>query len=84
MPTPNTAQNAMAPQHLRVPAGTTVTFENPASNASAHAAVSFFEREFDTGVLMPGQSATHVFAAPGTYFYNDAIYPQSTGKIVVY
>jgi hypothetical protein len=46
--------------------------------------VAFFHNEFDTGVLMPGQSATHVFATPGTYFYHDAIYPQNTGKIVVY
>ncbi|NBE96286.1 outer membrane protein assembly factor BamB family protein [Nonomuraea sp. K271] len=78
------AQNAMSPQHLRVPKGTTVTFVNPADNANAHAAVSFFEYEFDTGVLMPGQSSTHTFDTPGEYFYNDAIFPQSTGKIVVY
>ncbi|UBU09405.1 outer membrane protein assembly factor BamB family protein [Nonomuraea gerenzanensis] len=78
------AQNAMSPQHLRVPKGTTVTFVNPADNASAHAAVSFFEYEFDTGVLMPGQSFTHTFDTPGEYFYNDAIYPQNTGKIVVF
>ncbi|MEW1848485.1 cupredoxin domain-containing protein, partial [Nonomuraea angiospora] len=78
------AQNAMSPQHLRVPKGTTVTFVNPADNRSAHAAVSFFEYEFDSGVLMPGQSFTHTFGAAGEYFYNDAIFPQNTGKIVVY
>ncbi|GAA2586502.1 methanol/ethanol family PQQ-dependent dehydrogenase [Winogradskya consettensis] len=84
-PTENlVAQNAMAPQHLRVPVGTEVTFINPVGNASAHAAVSFFENEFDTGVLMPGRSATHIFATPGTYFYNDSVYPQNTGKIVVF
>jgi plastocyanin len=77
------AQNAMSPQHLTVPAGTTVTFVNPADNATAHAAVSFFDDEFDTGVLMPGASVTHTFNTPGTYFYNDAVYPQNTGKIVV-
>jgi PQQ-dependent dehydrogenase (methanol/ethanol family) len=77
------AQNAMSPQHLTIPAGTTVTFVNPAGNASAHAAVSFFDDEFDTGVLMPGQSYSHTFGTAGTYFYNDAIYPQNTGKIVV-
>lgn len=77
------AQNAMAPQHLRIPAGTTVTFTNPADNKSAHGAVSFFEAEFDTGLLMPGQSYTHTFETPGEYFYNDPIAPQSTGKIVV-
>ncbi|MBE3015037.1 PQQ-binding-like beta-propeller repeat protein [Microbispora sp. NEAU-D428] len=78
------AQNAMSPQHLRVPVGTTVTFVNPADNAYAHAAVSFFEYEFDSGVLMPGQSFTHTFDTPGEFFYNDAIFPQNTGKIVVY
>ncbi|MDQ7904821.1 PQQ-binding-like beta-propeller repeat protein [Phytohabitans sp. ZYX-F-186] len=78
------AQNAMAPQHLRVPLGTTVTFVNPAGNASAHAAVSFWEDEFDTGTLLPGQSHQHTFNKRGEFFFNDAIYPQSTGKIVVY
>ncbi|NNN30040.1 PQQ-binding-like beta-propeller repeat protein [Streptomyces sp. S3(2020)] len=77
------AQNAMAPQHLRVATGTTVTFTNPADNRSAHGAVSFFEAEFDSGLLMPGQSYTHTFETPGEYFYNDPIAPQSTGKIVV-
>jgi PQQ-dependent dehydrogenase (methanol/ethanol family) len=77
------AQNAMAPQSMVIPVGTTVTFVNPADNRNAHAAVSFFEDEFDTGLLMPGQSVTHTFAAPGEFFYNDAVYPQSTGKIIV-
>ena len=75
--------NAMAPQNLTVPIGTTVTFVNPAGNASAHGAASFFEYEFDTGVLMPGQTYTHTFTQAGEFFYNDPIYPQSTGKIVV-
>jgi PQQ-dependent dehydrogenase (methanol/ethanol family) len=77
------AQNAMAPQVLSVPVGTAVTFSNPASNAYAHGAVSFFEYEFDTGVLMPGQSSTHTFTTVGEYFYNDPIFPQNTGMIVV-
>ena len=51
--------------------------------ANAHGAVSFFEYEFDTGVLMPGQSFGHAFTKAGEYFYNDPIFPQSTGKIVV-
>ncbi|MFF1355952.1 PQQ-binding-like beta-propeller repeat protein [Streptomyces sp. NPDC058297] len=76
-------QNAMSPQHLTVSVGTTVTFTNPADNAKAHGAVQFFEAEFDTGLLMPGQSFTHTFTDPGEYFYNDPPYPQNTGKIVV-
>ncbi|MFJ8827027.1 PQQ-binding-like beta-propeller repeat protein [Streptomyces sp. NPDC102467] len=77
------SQNAMAPQHLAIAKGTTVTFTNPADNKSAHGAVAFFEAEFDTGLLMPGQSFTYTFNTPGEYFYNDPVAPQSTGKIVV-
>jgi hypothetical protein len=43
-------------------------FVNPTGNANAHAAVSFFETEFDTGV-MPGQSYAHTFNTPGQFFY---------------
>jgi plastocyanin len=78
------AENAMAPQHLRIPVGTTVTFVNPADNKTAHAAVSFWESEFDSGLLLPGQSSTHTFNTKGEFFYNDAAYPQNTAKIVVY
>ncbi|GAA4811721.1 PQQ-binding-like beta-propeller repeat protein [Streptomyces ziwulingensis] len=77
------AQNAMAPQHLRIAKGTTLTFVNPADNSSAHGAVSFFEAEFDSGLLMPGQSFSHTFDTAGEFFYNDPVAPQSTGKIVV-
>jgi plastocyanin len=77
------AQNAMSPQVLSVAVGATVTFVNPASNAYAHGAASFFEYEFDTEVLMPGQSSTHTFATAGQYYYNDPIFPQNTGLIIV-
>jgi plastocyanin len=77
------AQNAMAPQHLTVPAGTTVTFVNPAGNVHTHGAASFFERVFNTGRLSPGESYEHTFTKAGEYFYNDPVFPQSTGKIVV-
>ncbi|MEW2353995.1 PQQ-binding-like beta-propeller repeat protein [Spirillospora sp. NPDC029432] len=77
------AQNAMSPQHLTVPVGTKVTFLNPEGNAHSHGAASFFERVFDTGRLSPGQSSSHTFTEAGEYFYNDPVFPQSTGKIVV-
>ena len=77
------AQNAMSPQSLTIPAGTTITFVNPADNAYAHGAVSFFEYEFDSGTLMPGQSFDHTFHTPGVFFYNDPVFPQNTGKITV-
>ncbi|MFT4085476.1 MAG: PQQ-binding-like beta-propeller repeat protein [Nocardioides sp.] len=77
------AQNAMSPQNLSVPKGTTITFVNPADNEYAHGAAVFFEYEFDTGVLMPGDTFQHTFDTPGEYFYNDPIFPQNTAKIVV-
>ena len=45
--------------------------------------MAFFEAEFDTGLLMPGESYTYTFGQPGEFFYNDPVSPQSTGKIVV-
>jgi glucose dehydrogenase/plastocyanin len=78
------AQNAMSPQALSVPAGTTVTFVNPSSNANAHGAASFFEHEFDTGALMPGQSYAHTFHTAGEFYYNDPLFPQNTGMIIVH
>lgn len=77
------SQNAMAPQNLKIAKGTAVTFVNPADNKSAHGAVAFFDAEFDTGLLMPGDTYTHTFTIAGEFFYNDPIAPQSTGKIVV-
>jgi plastocyanin len=78
------AENAMAPQVLRVPVGTSVTFVHPADNTTAHGAVSFWDPEFDTGVLLPGRSYVHRFEAKGEFFYNDPPFPQNTGKIIVY
>jgi plastocyanin len=87
---PSTSENlasqaAMAPAIMTVPAGTTVTFTNPSSNAQAHCAESFFDpASFKIGPLGPGQSGTYTFTKPGTYFYNDcAGFQWDTGEIVV-
>lgn len=77
------AQNAMAPQALSIPVGTTVTFTNPSSNSYAHGAASFFEHEFDTGALSPGRSYKHTFSKAGQFYYNDPVFPQNTGLIIV-
>jgi plastocyanin len=76
--------NAMAPQHLRVPVGTTVTFLNPATNAKNHCATQFFEGLFNAGPLAPGQVFAYTFSQKGEYFYNDCTSPRATGKVVVY
>jgi glucose dehydrogenase/plastocyanin len=85
-----TAQNAMQPTHLRVPAGTTVTFLNPGAetfanfpNVKPHCATQFFEGEFNVK-LQPGESYQHTFDRAGEYFFNDCTDPRPTGKIEVY
>lgn len=79
----STAVNAMAPTHLRVPVGTTVTFVNPPGNVHVHGATQFFEGLFDIR-LSPGESFSYTFTSAGEYFYNDCFSPRPTGKIVVY
>ncbi|MFI7546789.1 PQQ-binding-like beta-propeller repeat protein [Actinoplanes sp. NPDC049599] len=73
----------MAPTHLRVPVGTTVTFTNHRGNAGPRGVTQFFEGLFDV-TLAPGASFTHTFGRAGEYFYNDPASPRSTGKIEVY
>jgi plastocyanin len=72
----------MAPTHLVVSAGTTVTFTNPATNANTHCATQFFEGLFNFR-LTPGESATYTFSQPGEYFFNDCHSPRPTGKVQV-
>jgi PQQ-dependent dehydrogenase (methanol/ethanol family) len=81
--TESTAVNGMAPTHLRVPAGTTVTFINDARNANTRGATQFFEGLFDIR-LAPGASYQHTFPDKGEYFFNDPFSPRSTGKIEVF
>ncbi len=80
------ASNAMFPQHMTVPVGTTVTFLNKADSTRNHCAIQFFEGAFNLGPLAPGASGTHTFTQAGEYFYNDGctnFQPNTTGKIVV-
>jgi plastocyanin len=81
--TESTAVNAMAPTHLRVPVGTTVTFVNPAGNVNVHGATQFFEGLFDVR-LRPGESFRYTFTTTGEFFFNDSFSPRPTGKIEVY
>lgn len=80
--TESTAVSGMAPTHLRVASGTTVTFTNPATNLNTHCATQFFEGLFNFR-LAPGESATYTFTTPGEYFFNDCFSPRPTGKVEV-
>jgi plastocyanin len=76
---------AMAPAVMTVPAGTTVTFTNPAGNKQSHCAESFFDpASFKIGPLAPGHSGSFRFVKPGAYYYNDcAGFVWNTGEIIV-
>jgi plastocyanin len=81
--TESTAANAMAPTHMRVPVGTTVTFTNPAGNPNPHCATQYFEGLFNPR-LKPGESFEYKFTRAGEYFFNDCTDPRPTGKVEVY
>jgi len=78
-----TGEASFAPRVLTIRAGQTLTFTNPSSNTGNHCAASFYGGGLDTGVLRPGQSASHTFTTAGEYFFNDCVYPRQTGKIIV-
>ena len=78
-------QNAMAPQALRVAAGTSVTFTNPAGNTNRHCVTQFFEGLFSPPPLQPGESFTYTFQKVGEYYYNDSCTsPMTTGIVIVH
>lgn len=77
-------QNAMAPQSLSVPVGTTVTFTNPAGNTQPHCVTQFYEGLFASPPLKPGESFRYTFNRPGEFYYNDCTSPPTTGRVIVY
>jgi quinohemoprotein ethanol dehydrogenase len=86
----STSQAGMAPTHLRVPVGTTVTFLNPGAetfpnfpNQLPHCATQYFEGLFNPK-LNPGESFQFTFDRAGEYFFNDCTDPRPAGKIEVY
>ncbi|GAA3349552.1 hypothetical protein GCM10020358_72120 [Amorphoplanes nipponensis] len=86
----STSQRGMAPTHLRVPVGTTVTFVNPGAetfpnfpNRLPHCATQYFEGLFNPR-LRPGERFAFTFGRAGEYFFNDCTDPRPAGKIEVY
>lgn len=71
-----------APEVIRVPAGTTVTWRN--SDNFTHS-VSVAEGEFPFLNLEPGQSGTITFEEPGEYDYVCTYHSQDMkGRVIVY
>ena len=69
----------MAPTHLRVPVGTTVTFINPADNVNVHGATQFFEGLFDVR-LAPGESFEYTFTTAGRVLLQRLLQPATHRK----
>jgi plastocyanin len=69
-----------SPANVSVPAGTTVTWVN---EGNVPHTVTSDDGQFDSGVLMPGDSYTVMFKGQGTITYHCAIHPSMTGSVSV-
>jgi plastocyanin len=69
-----------SPANVSVPAGTTVTWVN---EGNVPHTVTSDDGQFDSGVLMPGDSYTVMFKGKGTITYYCAIHPSMRGSVTV-
>src|SRR5215212_11112233 len=69
-----------SPANVTVEPGTTVTWVN---EGSVPHTVTSDDGQFDSGVLMPGDSYTVMFKGQGTITYHCAIHPSMTGSVTV-
>jgi plastocyanin len=69
-----------SPANVSVQPGTTVTWVN---EGSVPHTVTSDDGQFDSGVLMPGDSYTVMFKGQGTITYHCAIHPSMTGSVTV-
>jgi plastocyanin len=82
-----TATEPYNPSPLTVHVGTTVTWTNndntghtvTEGNPSGNTPVN----GFDSGILAPGKTFTHTFAAPGTIQYSCTLHPTMLGEVIV-
>ncbi len=71
---------SFGPGTATITVGQTITWTN--NGPSAHTATAT-DGSFDTGVLRPGQSASHTFTHSGTFSYVCQIHPFMHGTVVV-
>jgi plastocyanin len=69
-----------SPANVSVQPGTTVTWVN---EGNVPHTVTSDDGQFDSGVLMPGDSYTVMFKGQGTITYHCAIHPSMTGSVTV-
>ena len=73
-------QFAVAPQHITVKAGTTVTWTNEDDVPHTIASSS---KLFKSKALDTGDKFSFTFTTPGTYEYFCSLHPHMTGAVVV-
>ncbi|HVM20446.1 MAG TPA: plastocyanin/azurin family copper-binding protein [Egibacteraceae bacterium] len=69
-----------APADLKVPSGTTVTWQQ---TGDAPHTVTADGGEFDSGIIDAGGSFAHTFDEAGTYAYLCSLHPQMAGTVTV-
>jgi plastocyanin len=69
-----------SPGHLKVTAGTSVTWDN--EDPTPHTITST-DGSFDSGTLESGASFAHKFTTPGVFAYRCEIHPEMKGKVTV-
>ena len=69
-----------SPANVTVEPGTTVTWVN---EGTVPHTVTSDDGQFDSGVLMPGDSYTVMFKGHGTITYHCSIHPSMTGSVTV-
>ena len=74
------AKFAFAPDTLKVPAGTTVTWTN--SDPTPHT-ITADDGGFDSGELKAGGTFSRAFDRPGTFSYHCVLHPSMRGRVEV-
>jgi plastocyanin len=71
---------AFSPSAITIHVGDTITWTNVGK--APHSATAY-DHSFDTGILRPGQSASHTFTIAGTFTYYCIVHPYMHGTITV-
>jgi alcohol dehydrogenase (cytochrome c) len=71
------------PQRITVEAGSKVSFTNGGSQPHNAAGADAGGRDWDTGMLTGGETATVTFNRPGTYNYTCTPHPFMIGQVIV-
>jgi FtsP/CotA-like multicopper oxidase with cupredoxin domain len=87
IPPPNAAALGFSPSSITVVIGVnnTVIWTNNDDKPPAESehTVTAIDGSFDSGGIFPGDSYSHTFTIPGTYYYHCALHPWMKGTVIV-